>query len=1729
MPDSPTDTSSTSPADESASLLARVARRASLVVAVLFVMIGSAVVSLQFDTVGTFVAQQAVKQFNPLPGTHLSVGTAQGSWLQNLLLTDVRLTRVDSTTGDTLEMARIDTVAARYRLASLLRNGFHLTDLTVAAPSVTMRQAPDSTWDWARVLDFGSDTTSSDFRFRLDDAIVRRGGWKARFHVPEGDSVVQAMDVQAHLRDLETGGEAFQMRLDTLSLRGRAPGDTVDLRLQTRASLTADRFRLDTLRLRSPTSHVDAGGRIRRSAQPADTLRPDTLRPDTLPAVRIRADAAPLAFRDLAIVLPTLGLDPAETLRLRVRTRGSHHRLRTTVDARFNNGGRFDATAQFSPYVTPPTDSLDLRYQIDASWDTLSTSLLAPRNPATNRLSGTLRADLSGPSLNALNGPVRVELSDTRLYGVRTDRLRLEADFQDGTAGLDLRGSVNRAALTVGGFLRPLDDVPTFALNGSASQLDVAAFAPNVGMTSQIATTFQVNGRLPNDQTFNIGIGARLQPSRMGAQSIRSGDVTVRVTPDTLITQADIAFPDGRMDLKGVASLTALKQFRLIRGDLDRAPLLALVGDTTASAVSGTVTASGQGFDAQTMRLDATLAIDTLTYGRYRLQPLRTTLALADGALTSTTEATLNGGAWQFDLNGRPLAATPRLQLTNGRFRNVNVGALVGDTTQTSALNGSLQATLRGTVPETLSLTADVTMDSSRVNRARVVGGRIAAQLRAGTLDTTLDLETPKGTAHVEARAEPFETVPTFALSDGRFEALDVAALAGAPVDTTSLTGTVALTGEGTTLDDLLLTADLALDTSRVNRAAVSAATLGLDVKEGRASVDADVVSEPGRLRLRATVDSLTTRPAYTVDLRADTLDLGTFASRDTVLNARLDTLQWTLEGRGTDPQTLSATTSLRAAGLHTGGIRTQGLRIDGTLEKGLLAVDTVDVASTVALVHGSGTVALFDTTATSQFDLYADATGAAPLRSLVGAQRLSIRRGTAAVHVAGQQGTLAVAGSLKVQDLFYDTMRLGSADVSFDGRGSLAQGLQQWSGMADLSFIATPSVTVQTATVEAASDSGRVDVSGSVQLNPRYSANVDARIDPRSGQQQITLRQLDLRLRADRWSLLQDATITYSDAYRVRGFLLLSEDQQIAADGTIDFDGTQSFIVTAEQVRMAPLAELAGLSGLGGRVTGTLDLTGAASDPQVDTRLQMDVTSEGNDVGALQLSVGYASFNTSIDATLSHVDGGTLDLTGALPMDLRLTRDHDVTVTDRPVGLTIAADGFSVGWIDPFVDPLLLRDIRGTLQAQVDVSGTRQRPSFSGQLSLTDGSAYVPDLDTRYDRATATVDFEGARALLREARIRSDNGGRLQANGGINFSALTLGDFDLNVEARNFIAIDTRAYRKATIDASLTLNGTTRRPVLNGTVNVKRADIYYAEAAGTETTDLASVQLTEEDERVLERRFNVRLAEADTTTFDAYKALAMDLTVEIETDTWIRSEGAPELNIQFTGDLDVTKQTFEDAQVFGSIEVVPERSTIRQFGQEFRLDSGSLTFNGDPTRPYLRATAVYEQRARQSQETEVSITLSLEGRPDDLTPTLSSNPPMETRNILSYLATGQPADQLLSGGGEEGGSLATRVALGQATNFVENLAASQLGLDVVRIRVRTNGTSYLTLGRYFTPRFFASIEQPVTPPTSSTSGTTSPFVPDLTLEYRLNRYLLLRAQNRQQTLQLNVLIERTY
>src|SRR5690606_28481834 len=143
----------------------------------------------------------------------------------------------------------------------------------------------------------------------------------------------------------------------------------------------------------------------------------------------------------------------------------------------------------------------------------------------------------------------------------------------------------------------------------------------------------------------------------------------------------------------------------------------------------------------------------------------------------------------------------------------------------------------------------------------------------------------------------------------------------------------------------------------------------------------------------------------------------------------------------------------------------------------------------------------------------------------------------------------------------------------------------------------------------------------------------------------------------------------------------------------------------------------------------------------------------------------------------------------------------------------------------------------------------------------------------------------------------------------------------------------------------------------------------------------------------------------------------------------------------------------------------------------------GTITFNGTPENFYMDIGAEYQVKDRNNPgQPQVIITLGLRGRLDDLSFELGSNPNMEETDILSYIATGQPAGQTLqlSDARSLVGSGATGLAINELSRLIEEIAVEGLGLDVVEIQHDGLRRAVLIAGKYVSPRVYVGVSQPV-------------------------------------------------
>lgn len=1678
---------------------------------VVLVLIVLLLLALQTNRGGRVAADVAIGILDPFDNAELSVGRFGGSWLRSL-----KLYEVDFVRDDTVRMAHVDTLHVHYRLLPLLRGRLHVREVLVSGLDVAMTQQPDASWDLLNAIK--RDTTAvedtvaveSGFVIQVDTIDVRRVQAHMAFYHPAKDSSLSVEALDTRVQGLTMGpGDALAVAVPRLHTRFLPPDTDAPVSLATTLRLEDDLLTLDTLSLDSERSHLTASGMVQLPGSEGEMVRP-----------LLQWRAEPLALGDITPFVPVLNPQAVVTMNGEL---GSEDELyAVTLDAQLGDGATMTLAADLTPTLTGP-----LMYRVDGQIRRFDPNYLTAAPSETPVLVNTdLTVDLAGESLDALSGTVRATVFDTQFADYAPDRTTLDVRFMDGVAQLEGRTGLRGALVDLGGTIRPFDDTPTYDLRGQLQHLNIGRFLDDDTQSSDVTTAFRIVGTGFDPDSSDITATLELAPSQVNRMRLEEGLVEVQVRNGRVVFDADVCLPEGEVLAEGTVTLGEELRYQVNRGELRNVDGAALAGDTTRSQINATFALRGRGTDPATMRLeDVQLELQNTFYGPYRVHNATADATLANGRFDLQTNAVLEGGALNLTAMARPFDRTLTYSITNGRFENLHLGTLLQNPDLATDLTGRLTLTGSGTDPAQAELTTRLDLEPSTINDQAIDAGTVQLDLQQGILAYAAQLTTPTGTTRLAGDAtDLFGEAPVLALNEGVFEGINLGAWLGDEALQSNLTGTLAANGQGFDPNTARWAMQLDLAPSQINDQTLPNGLLSLELEDGLARIGSDISLGEGHVQLRASGRFFDEVPTYEAEGTLDQLDLDRLTGIDT-LDTRLS-LGFTVNGSGLEPETMQLAATVQGQEAQVLGASLDRLYGAVNLSGGLLTVDTLDVKSSLADINGHGPIALFDTTSASDFEVVATLRDVQPLAPYVGARVFAIPDGVFTGRIYGRPGLLRFEGEAEFENIAYNVFHATETEVRLAGEFNRDLSIRFAEVVGDIGFTSTPTFSIEETVLEARYNGASVEYLTEITVDDSHTVQLNGQVDLRPESQRIVFENFGMRLGPDRWEMLQEASISYGDEYRVRNFLIYADDQQVALDGVVDLDGEQSLILTIEDLKMGTFAELLGIDGLDGSLYGTLDLTGPAASPNISGTLNMDVISYGQPVGDLQLVIGYDSLRFNIDAQLAHENGNTLRLNGYVPVDLRLSQPDEAEPTmqetvqistptsgDNTVDLRLSAEDFSIGWVQPFLDPEIVGSVAGILNADVTVGGTLNDPVLSGSARFENGRMRLPEINLTYERARADIEFAEDQVRVNHLEVWTSNRGSMIGEGTVDLPDLTLGEFHLNASLEDFRLINTDEYRMVS-GGDLELSGTTERPVLTGDLQIISADIYLTEETTSE--EFLPVALTDADLRILEQRFGIRVAEEDTTTFDFYVALTMDLNVELERDVWLRSESNPEMNIQFTGDLELRKQANQEEQMFGVIEVIPQRSYINQFGRRFNITSGTLTFNGPSTLPFLDVQAAYEVRSRGNQGEEITINLNLSGTPEDLDTELSSDPSTDLTNIISYIATGRPADEAFQLGGT--GTLADRgagLALGQVANVIENAAGSELGLDVIEIKQEGLRGATVTAGKYLTRQLYVSVSQPISfsgnsGQESAASNSTSTRV--ITIEYELFEWLLARA-----------------
>jgi len=834
--------------------------------------------------------------------------------------------------------------------------------------------------------------------------------------------------------------------------------------------------------------------------------------------------------------------------------------------------------------------------------------------------------------------------------------------------------------------------------------------------------------------------------------------------------------------------------------------------------------------------------------------------------------------------------------------------------------------------------------------------------------------------------------------------------------------------------------------------------------------------------------------------------------------------------GVGTDPATLEATFDLTILQSLIEGARVDSSLLRFTVSDGLAVADTFAIQTDAGRVRGRGTFGLAEETSGSLI-LDVDAPNLASWNRWIVPGRNPARQDTSleglfaafrgdeaveagAAEPSGGEPPDTIAGSLQALGILSGNLhdfefggRLHGRDVSYGPIRAdsvvLTVDIEDPRVLDQLAVSATVwQLTGSGTTLDSVEvlwvreDSTRSDVDLYARRGSSLEFDARAQVQWTEAEKRLRLERLTAGLGPQRMTLDETAEIVWGNrGFSSSGLHLRGEDGAgLRIEGVVSDSGAADLDV---EIRGFDLATLSRIPDEGLQYQGVMNanghLRGTADDPVWD--MSLDVSEPGYRGFVYQRLEGdsdYADGRMTMGVSL-HENGTLLGrLDGSILTDLAL-RKREHRLSPNPLRLVVEADSLPMEPLELAFESV--RDLEGYAAGRIEFSGEPDALRLDGAATLSDAAATVPYLGIRFEDVTASLSFDGTRAVVEAGRLRSSAGGSATLLGAIDTQEPTNLGFDLTIVMNRFKAMD-RRMAEFLLDGQGHLGGSYRSPELTGTFRISegqvRAERFMRMRQAVDLTDPMVTALIDTT-LVLEQR----LFERAQNPF--MQNLRMDAEIGIGPNFWMRSQA---LEVELAGTLDVQMDRARgDLIAFGTLNLA--RGKYRYvsgsgtdlsslYSRQLQIAGGSITFTGAPGMdPNLDIQAEYQTR---SDLGPVTITVDIGGTATAPTLQTSSDPPLPGADEICFLLFSTACLGAGTEGGEFAASLVRESLLGTVSNQFSQVLVSGVGLvDYFDIRstgqagpIESGSTTNLLygteleIGRYLTPVLFVSATQPL-------------------------------------------------
>ncbi|SNC74738.1 Family of unknown function [Hymenobacter gelipurpurascens] len=465
-----------------------------------------------------------------------------------------------------------------------------------------------------------------------------------------------------------------------------------------------------------------------------------------------------------------------------------------------------------------------------------------------------------------------------------------------------------------------------------------------------------------------------------------------------------------------------------------------------------------------------------------------------------------------------------------------------------------------------------------------------------------------------------------------------------------------------------------------------------------------------------------------------------------------------------------------------------------------------------------------------------------------------------------------------------------------------------------------------------------------------------------------VVFRQSGVNVLGKDWTIAADNSVIISGGGKEFDFQNLSlsnGSQSISAQGFISQNANKPLALTVKDFELSTLNGLTGQEKFAGRVNALSTISGVYDALVINSTLSVD---------SLQMD----------DVLIGNVKGrGDWDNRASrLAVNLDVERDDvrvvQVTGTFAPgekeqqLNLTGALANAPVKLAQPFLHTLF-RDLGGTAQGTLRLTGRLSAPVLTGNIDVTDGQLTFIYLGTTYT-FTDRIRFLEDRIALQNITVRDPQGNTGVVNGNIFEKGFQDMRLELNASFRKLQVLNTTRKDNELYFGQAYATGTAvvRGPADNLFVNVTarseagtRISLPFDNAAKAEQASY--IKFVNRNLPDTARTKAVVAANGQTDVSGIRLNMNLDITPDAYLEMLLDESTGDIIRGTALGQLRLNIDTRGDFNMYGQVEIVRGAYNFTLQGlvnKEFVVrPGGTIAWNGDPLAGEMNVTATYTQR----------------------------------------------------------------------------------------------------------------------------------------------------------------------